>query len=995
MATFKTRARALDMLGRQQIAGIPTAISELFKNAYDAYADLVEVDFFRESGLFVLRDDGLGMTLDEFEDRWLVIGTESKLGKGKGISTARIDTRKEYRPIMGEKGIGRLAIALIGSQMLILTRAKINNNPGDLVAAFINWGLFECPGIDLNDIEIPIRIFKDGTLPNRKDLDEMTNVVKKNVQDLIDKFPKNLVTKIMGDLINFKFDPLEIELFLNQATNDSDKKSLSFSEGGFGTHFYVLPTNEALLSEIEKDFSDSGNSKIKRFLLGFNNTMLPNLNEPKILPSFRYWKDSYSFIDILSEREFFTPDDFNSTDIRVYGKFDKFGTFTGTVDVYGDQQKYSLPWKNQDKPTSCGQFEIGFAYLPGKQIDSKLPPEDYARIKNKCDRIGGLYIYRDGLRILPYGDSDFDWLQVEKRRTLGASYYFFSYRRLFGAISISHKENQELLEKAGREGFQENRAYREFRDILIHFLLQLAGDFFREDSEHNKKREELRKLEKARKEGEKIRKESRKIFAESLNDFFSISESNILVKNRDEVINSLKNDLDKASHQIFPEYLESDLVKAEIKARQHLNRMREELRIEIPSGIGLTDELEHDWRAYESEIEKLESEFFLPLENQISQIMLDFNQRSNIEIDRRNQILKLIKDITNTNKNKIKNEITETQQEFKLLEKRFFHLINEINHDEEKILTEAEIKVDRMLSEKSSEKELEEIRHALEKGISDNTDQSEEILRHIRNQLIHLNWKRDEDGYLIGEPELSAALETELLGLQEQFDSNLELAQLGMAIEVINHEFNQTVRNIRINLNGLKRWADKNPKLLPHYQDLRTSFEHLDAYLTLLSPLSRRLYRQSTEIKGSNIENFLRSLFLDSLSLYNIDLIVTESFRDKVFLGYPSTFYPVFINLIDNAIFWLRDKKDFPREIYLESDNDDLIFSDNGPGISDRIRERIFDYGFSRKPAGRGLGLYISKRVLNKEGLDLELIKSPSGRGATFRIGQKTTNGTL
>ena len=36
---FRTRARTVDMLGRQQIAGIPTAISELFKNAHDAYAD--------------------------------------------------------------------------------------------------------------------------------------------------------------------------------------------------------------------------------------------------------------------------------------------------------------------------------------------------------------------------------------------------------------------------------------------------------------------------------------------------------------------------------------------------------------------------------------------------------------------------------------------------------------------------------------------------------------------------------------------------------------------------------------------------------------------------------------------------------------------------------------------------------------------------------------------------------------------------------------------
>ncbi len=46
------------MLGRQQIAGIPTAISELFKNAHDAYADRVEIDYYRTDGLFVLRDDG-------------------------------------------------------------------------------------------------------------------------------------------------------------------------------------------------------------------------------------------------------------------------------------------------------------------------------------------------------------------------------------------------------------------------------------------------------------------------------------------------------------------------------------------------------------------------------------------------------------------------------------------------------------------------------------------------------------------------------------------------------------------------------------------------------------------------------------------------------------------------------------------------------------------------------------------------------------------------
>jgi DNA topoisomerase VI subunit B len=62
MAKFAVRARAVDMLGRQQIAGIPTAIHELFKNAHDAYATRVEVDYLRDLNRLVVRDNGLGMT---------------------------------------------------------------------------------------------------------------------------------------------------------------------------------------------------------------------------------------------------------------------------------------------------------------------------------------------------------------------------------------------------------------------------------------------------------------------------------------------------------------------------------------------------------------------------------------------------------------------------------------------------------------------------------------------------------------------------------------------------------------------------------------------------------------------------------------------------------------------------------------------------------------------------------------------------------------------
>ncbi|WP_243758322.1 ATP-binding protein [Yersinia pseudotuberculosis] len=142
MANIRTKARALDMLGRQQIAGIPTALSELFKNAHDAYADNVEVDYIRKKNLLILRDDGLGMSREEFEERWLTIGTDSKFIDEDSIGMPEIDFLKTTRPIMGEKGIGRLAIASIGPQVLVITRSRKKGILGNVVAAFVNWTLF-------------------------------------------------------------------------------------------------------------------------------------------------------------------------------------------------------------------------------------------------------------------------------------------------------------------------------------------------------------------------------------------------------------------------------------------------------------------------------------------------------------------------------------------------------------------------------------------------------------------------------------------------------------------------------------------------------------------------------------------------------------------------------------------------------------------------------------------------------------------------------------
>lgn len=105
---FKTRARTIDHLGREQIADCPTAISELWKNAYDAYAREVALHIFDgEVPIAAILDNGHGMNRQEFVEKWLVIGTESKATSSEVPEEDRNGLRRRER--QGQKGIGRLS----------------------------------------------------------------------------------------------------------------------------------------------------------------------------------------------------------------------------------------------------------------------------------------------------------------------------------------------------------------------------------------------------------------------------------------------------------------------------------------------------------------------------------------------------------------------------------------------------------------------------------------------------------------------------------------------------------------------------------------------------------------------------------------------------------------------------------------------------------------------------------------------------------------------
>ena len=370
--------------------------------------------------------------------------------------------------MLGEKGIGRLAIATIGPQVLVLTRATNGHSPSNLTVAFVNWGLFECPGVDIDDIRIPIRTVPDGGLPTLDDVRGVVEEFGENVERLKETIGEDFYARIVDELLQFEADPQDIDSYLGEPT-------LRGAEGG--THFIIRPTSDLLPMDIDGEPRADKATPLTKALLGFTNTMTPNHSPPVIRTAFRDHMTDEGAVDLINEGVFFTPEEFLNADHQVRGCFDEYGQFTGAVSIYGEPfENHVIPWAGAaGSQTSCGPFEICFAAIEGDGKHSTLPPEDHLRMSRKMGKIGGLYIYRDGVRILPYGDTDYDWLDIEFHRTKSAYYYYFSHRKMFGVVEIDSRYNRELQEKGWQGGIPGEPGLPSTQEYFEEFLRADGG----------------------------------------------------------------------------------------------------------------------------------------------------------------------------------------------------------------------------------------------------------------------------------------------------------------------------------------------------------------------------------------------------------------------------------------------------------------------------------------------------------------------------------------
>ncbi len=163
---FEISLSVLDHLGRNLYRSFITVIGEAISNSWDADAENVWIYIDLNNNNFVIKDDGIGMSENDFQKKFLKIGYTKRKND--------ISTSTKGRPYIGRKGIGKLALLSCAEKISIKTKTNSTDYIGGVID---NSGLDDA--ID-NDVTA-----QDYTLEKITDDDMFSNYMDEHKQGTI------------------------------------------------------------------------------------------------------------------------------------------------------------------------------------------------------------------------------------------------------------------------------------------------------------------------------------------------------------------------------------------------------------------------------------------------------------------------------------------------------------------------------------------------------------------------------------------------------------------------------------------------------------------------------------------------------------------------------------------------------------------------------------------------------------------------------------------
>ncbi len=230
---------------------------------------------------------------------------------------------------------------------------------------------------------------------------------------------------------------------------------------------------------------------------------------------------------------------------------------------------------------------------------------------------------------------------------------------------------------------------------------------------------------------------------------------------------------------------------------------------------------------------------------------------------------------------------------------------------------------------------------------------------------------------------------TKLREFEKEKQESERLVFLGNLVANLAHEIKNPLNGLSI---GTQRLLKEYPGTDPDYLRITKSLKHeIDALNKIVNDflvLARPRMRSKTAFRVAAVLEDMMPLVEDSAKERGITLR-KQIGADAQLIGEPDDFRRAILNVIVNAIDAVADIKDRKRIVDLRLSEHEgalvLLISDNGVGMDEEERSRVFKPYFSTKKSGTGLGLYIAQKIIKDLGGDIR-ITSQKDKGTVFEM---------
>lgn len=502
---FKTNSRHIGQLGRELVTDFVTALVELVKNAYDADAPSVQIIIENANtphSRIIVADTGYGMTEEEFENRWMVIGTSNKLS---------LPYTPKGRKKAGKKGIGRFSVERLAERAVIYSYTDY-----EAFKVSLNWNLYEEISVAGLQQRIQILRNKNDVSAAKYIANQLEYYLSLNLQG-DDRIDQEYVREKAGSVI-WNYEIAYEAAFLDLL----ERRILMILKKQEKVELKLENINNPLEELGNREDEETYNILKKMYSKGDEAGQVPYTGLVLVLEGLRdNWRQKdidklQKELRLLIAPEFIEKDSFHieliadqfkiPEEISVNSILDlKYAKVTGKVYANGSKSqiiysditgKKDEKYAEYDAPLLCGDITFELYYFLRDSAHMTNETYNYRLAIEILNIYCGIKIYRDNFRVKPYGDIGNDWLGLDKAKVSDTHGYRVGNNQTIGVIKILDEKNPLLIDATNREGIIENEAYEHLKSFIL-ACIDVITETRRE--EYDKSKSELEKAKEQRK----------------------------------------------------------------------------------------------------------------------------------------------------------------------------------------------------------------------------------------------------------------------------------------------------------------------------------------------------------------------------------------------------------------------------------------------------------------------------------------------------------------